>query len=195
MYIALEGGDGSGKSTVSASVVARLEALGREVVRVREPGGTELGEVVRGLLLDSDSMDPWAEAMLFAAQRAQLASEVIRPALARGAWVVSDRSFFSSVAYQGRGRGLGEAQVRQLNEIAVNGIEPDVVFVLDLDPHVALERQHSVDRIGREGVDFQQAVRDSYRDMAAAEPQRVLILDGTRDVDLIVDEILGEIER
>ena len=105
-YIALEGGDGSGKSTVAAAIAAHLEAAGAEVLVVREPGGTPLGEVVRGLLLDSDSLDVWAEVFLFAAQRAELAREVIAPALDSGKWVVSDRTYYSSIAYQGRGRVL-----------------------------------------------------------------------------------------
>ncbi|MFB3109900.1 MAG: dTMP kinase, partial [Acidimicrobiia bacterium] len=103
-YIALEGGDGSGKSTVVVALATRLETDGGEVVMVREPGGTPLGEVVRGLLLDSDRLDDWAEVFLFAAQRAELAREVIAPALSAGKWVVSDRTYYSSIAYQGRGR-------------------------------------------------------------------------------------------
>lgn len=193
-YLALEGGDGTGKSTVAEGLASRLEAVGHEVVMVREPGGTELGEVVRGLVLDSDSVAPWAEVMLFAAQRAQLAEEVIRPAMARGAWVVSDRTYYSSIAYQGRARGLGEDLVRQINETALRGTVPDRVFVLDVDPALALERQHRPDRIGREGVDFQVAVREAFRDLARTEPDRVVLLDGMRSVNDLVSTILGSIE-
>ena len=193
-YLALEGGDGTGKSTVAEGLVSRLEAVGHEVVMVREPGGTELGEVVRGLVLDSKSVAPWAEVMLFAAQRAQLAEEVIRPAMARGAWVVSDRTYYSSIAYQGRGRGLGEDLVRQINETALHGTVPDRIFVLDVDPALALERQHRPDRIGREGVDFQGAVRDAFRNLARIEPDRVVLLDGMRSVDDLISTILGSIE-
>lgn len=193
-YLALEGGDGTGKSTVAEALGSRLEAMGHEVVMVREPGGTELGEVVRGLVLDSDSVAPWAEVMLFAAQRAQLAEEVIRPAMARGAWVVSDRTYYSSIAYQGRARGLGEDLVRQINETALQGTLPDRVFVLDVDPALALERQHRPDRIGREGVDFQLAVREAFRDLARTEPDRVVLLDGMRSVDDLISTILGTIE-
>lgn len=193
-YLALEGGDGTGKSTVAEGLVSRLEAVGHEVVMVREPGGTELGEVVRGLVLDSESVAPWAEVMLFAAQRVQLAEEVIRPAMARGAWVVSDRTYYSSIAYQGRARGLGEDLVRQINETALRGTVPDRVFVLDVDPALALERQHRPDRIGKEGVDFQGAVREAFRDLALTEPDRVVLLDGMRSVDDLVSRILGSIE-
>ncbi len=193
-YLALEGGDGTGKSTVAGALAARLEALGHGVTLVREPGGTDLGEVVRSLLLDSESVEPWAEVMLFAAQRAELAGEVIRPALERGDWVVSDRSYFSSIAYQGRARGLGEATVRQVNEIALAGTTPDRVFILDVEPSLGLERQHHPDRIGREGVEFQTAVREAFHDLADAEPERVTILDSGRPVDDLVADILERLE-
>jgi dTMP kinase len=190
-YLALEGVDGSGKSTIAAALAERLGAGGDEVVVVREPGGTALGEVVRGLLLDSETVEPWAEVMLFAAQRAQLASEVVRPALARGAWVISDRSYYSSIAYQGRARGLGEETVRRINETALGGTVPDRVFVIDLDPRLGLDRQHRADRIGAEGVEFQQAVSDAYRDLARAEPEVVSLVDGSVPVDAIADHIVG----
>ncbi|HEX6147920.1 MAG TPA: dTMP kinase, partial [Acidimicrobiia bacterium] len=118
-YIALEGGDGSGKTTLSSALAAQLRSDGDEVVEVREPGGTPLGEAVREMLLDSDHVDPWAEVFLFAAQRAQLVREVVAPALSRGAWVISDRTYYSSIAYQGRARGLGEEKVREINEIGL----------------------------------------------------------------------------
>lgn len=188
-YIALEGVDGSGKSTVARAVAERLVALGDDAVVVREPGGTVVGEVVRGLLLDSERLDDWAEVFLFAAQRAELAREVIRPALEAGTWVVSDRSYYSSVAYQGRGRGLGEAKVREINEIGLDGVVPDHVFVLDVEPDLALSRQENPDRIGREGVDFQSAVRASYRDLAAAE-EKVVLIDGSLSVDDMASMIL-----
>lgn len=193
-YLALEGGDGTGKSTVAAALVASLEELGETVTQVREPGGTVLGEVVRVLLLDSDSVEPWAEVMLFAAQRAQLAGEVIRPALARGEWVVSDRTYYSSIAYQGRARGLGEDTVRQVNEIALEGTVPDWVFVLDIEPAAGLDRQDDPDRIGREGVDFQAAVREAYQALAEREPERVRILDATRPVDELVRSIIAGLD-
>lgn len=188
-YIALEGVDGSGKSTVSKALVAALEARGDTAIVVREPGGTDLGEVVRGLLLDSETLDEWAEVFLFAAQRAELAREVVRPALDEGTWVVSDRSYYSSIAYQGRGRGLGEDRVRQINEIGLAGVVPDHVFVLDVDPSLALSRQDGPDRIGREGVEFQSDVRASYLDLAAAE-EKVEVLDGRLTVEEMVERIL-----
>jgi dTMP kinase len=191
----LEGGDGSGKTTLSSALAARLRADGDEVVEVREPGGTPLGERVRELLLDSDHVDPWAEVFLFAAQRAQLAREVVAPALERGAWVISDRTYYSSIAYQGRARGMGEEKVREINETGLEGVEPGRVFVLEVDPGVGLGRQHRPDRIGSESVEFQHAVMGAYRDLAAAEPGRVLLLDGGQPVEVLVDRVLEALGR
>lgn len=188
-YIALEGSDGSGKSTVAAALAGRLETSGETVTVVREPGGTPLGEAIRVLLLDSDRLDQWAEVFLFAAQRAELAREVIAPALAAGTWVISDRTYYSSIAYQGRGRGLGEAEVRAINEQGLDGVVPDHVFVLDVDPVTALARQDNPDRIGKEGVEFQSAVRQAYLDLASHE-DKVVLLDGSLTVDEMVDRIL-----
>jgi dTMP kinase len=189
-YIALEGGDGSGKTTLSTALAARLQANGDEVVEVREPGGTPLGEQIRKLLLDSDHMDPWAEALLFAAQRAQLARDVVAPALERGAWVISDRTYYSSIAYQGKARGLGLDLVRQINEVALEGVVPGRVFVIEVDPGTALARQDRPDRIGSESVEFQEAVRAGYGALAAADPERVILLDGAESVDGLVDRVM-----
>jgi dTMP kinase len=188
-YIALEGVDGSGKSTVGKALVERLIASGEQAILVREPGGTSLGEAVRALLLDSEKLDDWAEVFLFAAQRAELAREVIAPALMSGTWVVSDRTYYSSIAYQGRARGLGEDKVRSINETGLDGVVPDHVFVIDVEPELALARQDNPDRIGREGLDFQQSVRSCYLDLAELD-DRVMVLDGSLSVDELVSEIL-----
>jgi dTMP kinase len=177
MYIALEGGDGAGKTTVAARLVELLEQKGDIVVAVREPGGTALGEEIRRLLLHSADMTAWAEALLFAAQRSQLAAEVIGPALGRGEVVVSDRSLYSSLAYQGGGRALDIGMVRLINEAVLEGVVPDLVVVLIIDPSAALARQSDPDRIGRQGNVFQQAVAMAYRDLAAAEPERVVLVE------------------
>ncbi|MFZ0013730.1 MAG: dTMP kinase [Acidimicrobiia bacterium] len=191
-YVALEGVDGSGKSTVGKALVEALGRRGVEAILVREPGGTAVGETVRGLLLDSESLDPWAEVFLFAAQRAELARSVVLPALEADTWVVSDRTYYSSIAYQGRARGLGEDAVRTINEIGLDGVVPDHVFVLDVAPDVALARQDRPDRIGREGVEFQTSVRDAYRDLSAAE-DKVVTIDGALRVDEMVSRILEEV--
>ncbi len=188
-YVALEGVDGSGKTTVGKALVAALEERGFQADLVREPGGTALGEAVRALLLDSERLDDWAEVFLFAAQRAELVREVVAPALAAGRWVVSDRTYYSSIAYQGRGRGLGEKEVRAINEMGLGGIVPDHVFVLDVEPGVALGRQDRPDRIGREGVEFQSEVRAAYRDLAARE-EKVVLLDGRLSVDEMVSRMI-----
>ena len=151
-------------------------------------GGTRVGEIVRGLLLDSDSLDEWAEVFLFAAQRSELARGVVAPALTNGTWVVSDRTYYSSIAYQGRARGLGEERVREINETGLDGVLPDHVFVLDVDPAVALDRQDSPDRIGKEGLVFQSAVRQCYRDLAHDE-EKVVLIDGGLSVDQILSQI------
>lgn len=194
-YVALEGGDGSGKTTLSSALAARLRSDGDEVVEVREPGGTPLGEAVREILLDSDQVDPWAEVFLFAAQRAQLVREVVAPALSSGAWVISDRTYYSSIAYQGRARGLGEEKVREINEIGLGGVVPARVFVLEVDPGTGLGRQHRPDRIGSESVEFQKSVMEAYRDLARSETGRVALLDGTKPVGELLDEIIGLLSR
>ncbi len=192
-YIALEGGDGSGKSTVAAALAEAIEARGHEAIVVREPGGTLVGEAIRVLLLDSETLDDWAEALLFAAQRAELAREVVAPALASGKWVISDRTYYSSIAYQGHARGLGMDKVREINELGLDGVEPDRVFVLDVDSETALGRQHRADRIGRQGSDFQERVREGYQLLEDEEPERVAILDGSLSVDDLVDEIMRQV--
>ena len=193
LYLAIEGVDGAGKSTVAAAVVEEFRRRGREVVAVREPGGTDIGEEIRSLLLHGDEMAPWTEALLFAAQRAQLAAAVIRPALDRGATVVSDRTYFSSLAYQGGARGLGVDKVRAVNEAGLDGVVPDLVIVLWLDPDDALARQQGVDRIGGEGGDFQSRVAATYQNLASADPASVVIVDAGRPLDEVVTEIVERV--
>ncbi len=192
-YIALEGGDGSGKSTVAEAVEQRIQAAGYRTLVVREPGSTELGEHIRALLLDGSEMTPWAEAYLFAAQRAQLVREVVSPALSEGIWVISDRTYFSSIAYQGGGRGLGLDEVRSVNEAGLGGVVPDLVFVLDVDVEIALARQGRPDRIGGEQEEFHHAVRNAYRKLAAEEPERVVILDGSARLEVLADAIVEKL--
>ena len=170
MFVTFEGIDGSGKTTQAALLAEWAAGEGHEVVAVREPGGTPLGERIRELLLDGPEMTAWAEASLFAAARAELAERVIRPALLRGAWVVCDRYVDSSLAYQGAARGLGIAAVAELNATATGGLAPDMTFVLLLDPDVALERRAAgrPDRIEREDADFVRRVDAGYRELVAA---------------------------
>lgn len=190
-YIAFEGIEGAGKSTVVGAVADALEAEGREVITTREPGGTQVGEAIRSILLDPAlTVAPWAEAMLFAASRAQLASEVIRPALQRGAWVLSDRTVYSSLAYQGAGRGLGVDLVRTVNRVGLDGVWPDEVVLLDLDATEGLDRQRDADRIGAEAHEFHETVRTAFAELAASEPDRFVVMSATRPVLDLVDELV-----
>lgn len=188
-YVALEGVDGSGKSTVATALAKRLEGLGRSVIVVREPGGTQVGEAVRSLLLDSESLDVWAEVYLFAAQRAELASTLVAPALGRGVDVISDRTYYSSIAYQGAARGVGTERVRSINETGLAGVFPTHVFVLDADPADALQRQVDPDRIGSEGLGFEEKVREAYLTLGEVD-EKVTVLDGSLGVDEIVGRIV-----
>jgi len=179
MFITFEGVDGSGKSTQARLCEEYLRSLGREVVATREPGGTELGERVRELVLNGPQMTPWAEAALFAASRAEHAEEVIRPALERGADVVCDRFIDSSLAYQGIVRGLGLDRVLELNLTVLGGLLPDRTFVLAVDAAAAgARREGKPDRIEREGDDFQAEVGRAYAELAGRFPERVELLDG-----------------
>jgi dTMP kinase len=189
VFVTFEGADGSGKSTQAELLRATLADEGREVVLTREPGGTELGERIRELLLDGPQMGAWAEATLFAASRAQHVEEVIRPALEHGATVVCDRYVDSSLAYQGIARGLGIEEVLELNLRATGGLLPDVTFLLLLDPGVAAARWTDADRLEREGDALQAKVDGAYRELAARFPERIVSVDGARDADEIAREV------
>lgn len=188
-YVALEGIEGAGKSTIQEFLEVTLRNDGYEVVTVREPGSTATGEGIRRLLLDGDDMAPWTEALLFAAQRAQLAAEIIEPALRRGAWVIGDRSVYSSLAYQGGGRGLGIEAVRAVNRAGLGSTWPDLVIVLNVDPEAGLARQDGEDRIGGQGVEFQQRVARFYADLATTDADLVVMVDGTGDLDDVAGRV------
>lgn len=182
-YIAFEGIEGSGKSTVARKVAAYLNDSARTAILVREPGGTEVGEKVREILLgNGEAPSPRAEAALFAASRAQLVHAVVRPALEAGAWVVSDRSAYSSLAYQAVGRGLDLEEIRTVNDIAIDGLWPGRVVLLRLDTDVGLARQAVDDRIGGEDSSFHEAVTAGFDALAAAEPDRFVIVDASDSV-------------
>ena len=192
MFVTFEGLDGSGKSTQAELLRARLEADRVEVVSTREPGGTELGEGVRNLVLHGGHVGAWAEALLYVAARAQLVDEVIRPALDRGAAVICDRYVDSSVAYQGAGRELGVDRILDLNLAAVGGLLPDRTFLLELDPRDVSSRiQRHFDRLEREGDDFRARTAAGYREIAARFPDRVVVLDATRPADELAEEVYG----
>ncbi|HEY7398401.1 MAG TPA: dTMP kinase [Gaiellaceae bacterium] len=190
MFVTFEGVDWSGKSTQAKLLAAWLAEQGRVVLETREPGGTPVAEAVRDLVLHGDEMSPWAEAALYAAARAENVDAVIRPALARGEDVVCDRYLDSSVAYQGAGRGLGEAAVRELSVLVTGGLFPDRTFLVGLDPERARERAGGdPDRIERAGWDFMRVVDRAYRELAAAEPGRIVVVDGDRPPAEIAEEV------
>lgn len=187
LFVVFEGGDGSGKSTQIRLLRTAFERVGRNVVITREPGGTELGERLRELLLDrASAMDARTEALLYAAARAQHVDEVIVPALERGDVVLCDRYVDSSIAYQGAGRSLGEDRVEQLNRWATRHVSPDLTVLLDLDAGRGLARAADgaePDRLESAGIDFHRSVREAYRRRAEVEPGRYLVLDANRPVE------------
>jgi len=189
VFVTFEGADGSGKSTQAELLRAALAAEGRDVVLTREPGGTELGEAVRGLVLNGPEMGAWAETALFAASRAEHVEEVIRPALERGADVVCDRFVDSSLAYQGIARGLGVEAVLELNLAVTRGLLPDVTFLLVLDPHLATGRQVEPDRLEREGAELQAKVDAAYRELVERFPERIVTIDAARAPEEIAREV------
>ena len=189
MFVSFEGADGSGKSTQADLFRQALAAEGREVVLTREPGGTELGERARELVLNGPQMGAWAEAALYAASRAEHVEAVIRPALDRGAVVVCDRYIDSSLAYQGIARGLGVDAVLQLNLAVTGGLLPDVTFLLLIDPAVAGTRYDTSDRLEREGAALQSRVDAAYRELAERFPERIVAIDGDRPTDEVAKEV------
>ena len=198
LFITLEGGDGTGKSTQAALIGDWFTAKGREVVFTREPGGTDLGNELREIVLHSRGhIAPRAEALLYAADRAHHVATVVRPALERGAVVIQDRYLESSVAYQGAGRVLDPDEVRHVSMWATEGLVPDVTVVLDLDPAIGRDRLDAAnkqfDRLEAEALEFHTRVRDAYLTMAAAEPERFLVVDATLDRDTIRNAIIARL--
>ena len=189
MFVTFEGVDGSGKSTQAELLRDALAAEGREVVLAREPGGTELGERVRELVLNGPDMTPWAEAALFAAARAELVATVIRPALDRGADVIADRYVDSSLAYQGIARGVGVDHVLELNLHVVQHLMPDLTVLLLIDPSEAGRRVAEPDRLESEGAEFHRRVDAAYRELAERFPERIVAFDGGRPAEELSEVI------
>ena len=204
-FITFEGGEGCGKSTQVLRLKERLEREGERVLLTREPGGTPLAESVRSLL-KSDSVDApcdRAELLLFLAARAQLVRNVIRPALESGAWVVSDRFSDSTLAYQGYGRGLPLDEIRRMNDFACDGLRPDLTLLLDVDPQTSLERRlgreqrthTSADRIERAGAEFHARLREGFLTLAAAEPERMVVIDASGTPDEVWESVWKSMSR
>ena len=180
VFVAFEGGDGAGKSTQAALLGQWLSAAGREVVLTREPGGTPVGLAIREVLLHGEHVAPRAEALLFAADRAHHVATVVRPALERGAVVLTDRYLDSSIAYQGQPRSLVRDEIRDLSLWATEGLLPDLTVLLDVAATEGRARRGQVhDRLESESDDFHDRVRRGFLDLAAAAPERYLVLDAT----------------
>lgn len=200
LFISLEGIDGVGKSTQSDLLEEYLRELGQPVVRTFEPGGTELGQEIRHLLLHrKGDVAPRSEALLYAADRAHHVATKLRPALERGEAVITDRYLDSSVAYQGVGRELNAEDVRAISMFAVENLLPDLTILLDLEAGAAMARRSKTgaepDRLEREKVEFFEAVRQAYLAMAKAEPQRWLIVDASQTVDQMQAQIRARIDQ
>ncbi len=198
LFLTFEGGDGSGKSTQSKLLSEWLTASGRTVVTTREPGGTDLGQELREIILHRRGyIAPRAEALLFAADRAHHVATVVRPAIERGDVVIQDRYLDSSVAYQGAGRVLDATEVRDLSLWAAEGLLPDLTILLDLDVAVGRARLDDArtryDRLEAEAAEFHTRVREVYLQLAAAEPERFLVLDATRPVDELAEAVRGRV--
>jgi dTMP kinase len=198
LFVTLEGGEGSGKSSQAQALRALLEARGFTVTVTREPAGCPLGQRVQELLSDASlEMDARSELFLFVAQRAQHAAEVIRPTLEHNDIVICDRFGDSSVAYQGYGRGLGPDDVRLANRMATQGLVPDLTVLLDVPVETGLGRkagESAPDRIGQEGAEFHERVRRGYLAMAGEEPERFLVMDATLAPEEITRAIWRRLE-
>jgi len=197
-FITFEGSEGSGKSTQADRLAARLQQRGVPYILTREPGGTPIGESIRELLQfapHNSNMTSESELLLFEASRSQLVREVIKPALERGVCVIADRFFDSTTIYQGAARKLDREIIERLNAFAVGDCVPDITFVLDVDAATAEARmQHQprrADRMEQQPAEFYERVREGYRDLAAHEPKRIILIDGSRNPDEIEREIWG----
>lgn len=192
-FVSLEGGEGAGKSTQAARLADALRVHGHDVLVTREPGGSPGAEAIRALVL-AGGADRWgagAEALLFAAARADHVERVIRPALAAGRWVLCDRFLDSSIAYQGGAGGVGEAAIRTLHAIGSGGLLPDRTLLLALDPAEGLRREAAADRMAARGPAFHAAVAASFEGLAAAEPARFRVIDAAGDPDAVTARALA----
>ena len=200
MFISLEGGEGSGKSTAIKTIVPRLEKLGYEVVLTREPGGTPIAEEIRNVILDkkNTNMDPMAEALLYAASRRQHIQEKILPALRLGKIVISDRFIDSSLAYQGGARGLGIEKIYELNQYATDGLLPDLTIFFELKPEDGLKRieanaSREVNRLDVEKMSFHEKVYDSFEKLMKMFPNRIVRIDASKSPATVAEEAYEEI--
>jgi dTMP kinase len=195
-FITLEGGEGAGKSTQIARLADALRGAGIEVVTTREPGGSPAGERIRKLLVEGDpgSLAPMTEALLHFAQRAEHLAQTIRPALARGAWVISDRFADSTMAYQGYGHKLGRRTIETLYRLVCGSFKPNLTLILDLPVKIGLgraaQRRGTETRYERMEIAFHERLRRAFRDIAKREPKRCAVIDATKDIDAVTAQIV-----
>lgn len=200
IFISMEGPDGSGKSTQINLLSDYLKNKGYEIIVTREPGGNRISEAIREIILNKEytEMDYMTEAMLYAAARAQLMAQVIRPAIQAGKAVISDRFVDSSAVYQGMARGLGVAEIYRLNEFAIQGTMPHLTIHLDLPASVGLERakgRAALDRMELEKAEFHEKVAQGYRELAVLAPNRIKTIDATKSIDEIHKEIITYVDK
>lgn len=199
-FITLEGPDGSGKSTILNLISDYLKSKGIDFIISREPGGTQIGEEIRDIILDNKNtnMGPETEALLYAAARGQHVHEKIIPALDSGKIVVCDRFILSSLAYQGVGRDLGIEKVKMINDFGLRGIYPDLVLFFHIDPELTLERKtikEGGDRLEQEGVGFHRKVYDGYMELLKKYPENIKIIDATKSIDEVFKQSIMEVEK
>lgn len=200
MFISFEGPEGAGKTSVLKAILLRLQPyLQEQLVLTREPGGKEnaIAERIRDVVLDPayiGMMDPWTEALLYAASRRQHVESTIKPALAAGKVVISDRYVDSSIAYQGGGRGLGIDNIAKINDYAIQGLYPDRTIYLDLDPQVGLDRimthrKNEINRLDLDGIDFHRRVSAAYHELAAQQPNRFVMIDASQPLEQVIKDV------
>ena len=201
IFISFEGPEGSGKTTQCRQLTDHLSALGNSVLNTREPGGTVIGQKIRTLLLDGGNtdMNPVTEFLLFSASRAQLVRESVRPHLEQGGIVVCDRFFDSSLAYQGHGHGLDLQTLREITQLATEGLTPDLTFLLDLDPEAGLRRRNlnsmQLNRLDAYELGFHRRAREGFRELARSDIERWVIVDAERSADEIQADVRHHVMR
>jgi len=200
LFITLEGPDGSGKTTILEKVKEELEARKIDIVLTREPGGTEIGEKIRDIILDKDNIElgDETEALLYAASRAQHISELIEPALNNGKLVISDRFLLSSLAYQGIGRNLGVERVKMINDFGLRNISPDLILFFHIDPEETLRRKtknNGGDRLELQGSNFHKRVYEGYKDLIKMYPENVVVVDASKPVGEVFEFVMEEINK
>ncbi|QGU00584.1 Thymidylate kinase [Candidatus Syntrophocurvum alkaliphilum] len=198
IFVSLEGIDGSGKTTLKKLIIENYNNY-YQILPLREPGGNKVSEKIREMLLDvkNEGIQPQTEAMLYAAARAQLVEEIIKPAIKEGKLIIADRYMDSTIAYQGYGRNLDIDFLKQLNYLCTSGLKPDLTLLLDLEPTAAHNRRSDKlpDRLEKEGLSFQSKVRNGYLKIAKEEPQRVKLLDASQKIEIVLNKAIKLIDK